>query len=128
MVLLRILRKGIMATLLIVSIIFFIWGPVGAAEPIKFGVSTAISGDAAAYGKPFLDAIQMMANIFIVVCSFFLSFPLYFEKARSLRGLEPPGKVVEPEFRSRTLDVARQGGLKETPRGDLIPWLSPWAN
>jgi branched-chain amino acid transport system substrate-binding protein len=34
------------------------------AEPIKFGVSTAISGDAAAYGKPFLDAILMMADIF----------------------------------------------------------------
>jgi branched-chain amino acid transport system substrate-binding protein len=34
------------------------------AEPIKFGVSTAISGDAAAYGKPFLEAILMMADIF----------------------------------------------------------------
>jgi branched-chain amino acid transport system substrate-binding protein len=32
-------------------------------EPIKFGVSTAVSGDAAAWGKPFLDAIMMMANI-----------------------------------------------------------------
>jgi len=21
----------------------------------------------------------------------------------------------------------RQGGLRETPRGDLIPWFSPWA-
>jgi branched-chain amino acid transport system substrate-binding protein len=61
---LRILSKEITAALLIVFLVFFIWGPVGAAEPIKFGVSTAISGDAAAYGKPFLDAIQMMANIF----------------------------------------------------------------
>lgn len=38
-------------------------GLVAAAEPIKFGVSTAISGDTAAYGKPFLDAILMMANV-----------------------------------------------------------------
>jgi hypothetical protein len=35
---------------------------------------------------------------------------------------------IEPAFRSHTLDVTRQGGLRETPRGDLIPWLSPWAN
>jgi branched-chain amino acid transport system substrate-binding protein len=61
---LRFIGKGIMATLLILSLIFFFWGPAGAKEPIKFGVSTAISGDAAAYGKPFLDAIQMMAHIF----------------------------------------------------------------
>ena len=39
-------------------------GPASAGEPIKFGVSTALSGDAAAYGKPFLDAIKMMADIF----------------------------------------------------------------
>lgn len=37
--------------------------PGQAAEPIKFGVSTAISGDAAAYGKPFLDTISMMTDI-----------------------------------------------------------------
>jgi hypothetical protein len=35
---------------------------------------------------------------------------------------------VKPEFRSCALDVARQGGLQENPKGDLIPWLSPWAN
>ena len=34
------------------------------AEPIKFGVSTAISGDQAASGKPFLQAITMMADLF----------------------------------------------------------------
>lgn len=37
--------------------------PGSAQEPMKFGVSTAISGDAAAYGKPFLEAIQMMATV-----------------------------------------------------------------
>jgi branched-chain amino acid transport system substrate-binding protein len=37
--------------------------PASAQEPIKFGVSTAISGDSAAYGKPFLEAIQMMAAV-----------------------------------------------------------------
>jgi branched-chain amino acid transport system substrate-binding protein len=39
-------------------------GGVEAGEPIKFGVSTALSGDAAAYGKPFLDAINVMADLF----------------------------------------------------------------
>ena len=41
-------------------------GLAGAGEsgPIKFGVSTALSGDAAAYGKPFLDAIKAMADLF----------------------------------------------------------------
>ena len=35
-----------------------------AQEPIRFGVSTAVSGDAASYGKPFLDAIQYVADEF----------------------------------------------------------------
>lgn len=33
-------------------------------EPIRLGVSTAVSGDAAAYGKPLLDAIQYVAEDF----------------------------------------------------------------
>ncbi len=48
----------------IFSLVLIGSGPSFGAEPIKFGVSTAISGDAAAYGKPFLDAILMMADIF----------------------------------------------------------------
>jgi branched-chain amino acid transport system substrate-binding protein len=39
-------------------------GNASAQEPIRFGVSTAVSGDAAAYGKPFLDAIQYVAEEF----------------------------------------------------------------
>lgn len=35
-----------------------------AADPVKFGVVTALSGDAGAYGKPFLDAIQILAGQF----------------------------------------------------------------
>lgn len=38
------------------------FGAAKAEEPIKFGISTAVSGDAAAYGKPFLDAVQAMAE------------------------------------------------------------------
>jgi len=41
--------------------------PIGratAADPVKFGVVTALSGDAGAYGKPFLDAIQILAAQF----------------------------------------------------------------
>ncbi len=37
-------------------------GSASAQEPIRFGVSTAVSGDAASYGKPFLDAIQYVAD------------------------------------------------------------------
>jgi hypothetical protein len=29
-------------------------------------------------------------------------------------------RCLKPEFGTRTLDVARQGGLRETPRGDLF--------
>ena len=62
-------KHGILrrSTVLIVAFLVIGWGGFGSAfgeEPIKFGVSTAISGDAAAYGKPFLDAILMMADIF----------------------------------------------------------------
>ncbi|MCL4746237.1 MAG: ABC transporter substrate-binding protein [Burkholderiaceae bacterium] len=39
-------------------------GNASAQEPIRFGVSTAVSGDAASYGKPFLDAIQFVAEEF----------------------------------------------------------------
>jgi branched-chain amino acid transport system substrate-binding protein len=49
--------------LLFATALFMVPNQGTAAEPIKFGVSTAISGDAAAYGKPFLDAILMMADI-----------------------------------------------------------------
>ena len=49
--------------LLLATALFMVPNQGTAAEPIKFGVSTAISGDAAAYGKPFLDAILMMADI-----------------------------------------------------------------
>ncbi|MBI4969970.1 MAG: ABC transporter substrate-binding protein [Rhodospirillales bacterium] len=35
-----------------------------AQEPIRLGVATAVSGDAAAYGKPLLDAIQYMTGEF----------------------------------------------------------------
>ncbi len=34
------------------------------AGPIKFGVATVLSGDGAAYGKPFLDAMNAMAAIY----------------------------------------------------------------
>ena len=37
-------------------------GGASAQESIRFGVSTAVSGDAASYGKPFLDAIQYVAD------------------------------------------------------------------
>jgi len=39
-------------------------GNAAAQEPIRLGVATAVSGDAAAYGKPLLDAIQYMAEDF----------------------------------------------------------------
>ncbi len=39
-------------------------GNASAQEPIRFGVSTAVSGDAASYGKPFLDAIHYVAEEF----------------------------------------------------------------
>ena len=60
-------RKGLPVVLgTIILFLFssfaFILTPTSAAEPIKFGVSTAISGEAASYGKPFLDAILMMAD------------------------------------------------------------------
>jgi branched-chain amino acid transport system substrate-binding protein len=35
-----------------------------AKPPIKFGVVAAVSGEAASYSKPFLDAIQMIAEDF----------------------------------------------------------------
>lgn len=45
-----------------------LWTTLGGAalaqEPIRFGVSTAVSGDAASYGKPFLDTIQYVADEF----------------------------------------------------------------
>jgi branched-chain amino acid transport system substrate-binding protein len=52
------------AVIAFITTLTFVLSPVSAAEPIKFGVSTAISGEAASYGKPFLDAILMMADIF----------------------------------------------------------------
>lgn len=39
-------------------------GNASAQEPIRIGVATAVSGDAAAYGKPLLDAIQYTAEEF----------------------------------------------------------------
>jgi branched-chain amino acid transport system substrate-binding protein len=55
--------KGLFFSVTLVLLMSLSWNPASAAEPINFGVSTAISGDAAAYGKPFLDAILMMAKI-----------------------------------------------------------------
>ena len=55
---------GLVSTVL-VGFLAVLWSVgVQAGEPLKFGVSTALSGDAAAYGKPFLDAIKVMADIF----------------------------------------------------------------
>jgi branched-chain amino acid transport system substrate-binding protein len=42
----------------------FAVGNSSAQEAIRFGVSTAVSGDAASYGKPFLDTIQYVAEEF----------------------------------------------------------------
>lgn len=56
--------KGIYVVMVVTFIIFLTVSSTLGADPIKFGVSTAISGDAASYGKPFLDAIIMMANSF----------------------------------------------------------------
>ena len=36
----------------------------GDAGPIKFGVASGLSGDAAAYGKPFADSVKAMADVF----------------------------------------------------------------
>lgn len=47
----------------VISPLLWVTSALG-SEPIKFGVSTAISGEAASYGKPFLDAIIMMADSF----------------------------------------------------------------
>lgn len=65
------MRPRMLSCLLVIMAIPYLqfWGhvPAEAGEaggPIKFGVSTALSGDAAAYGKPFLDAIKVMADIF----------------------------------------------------------------
>jgi branched-chain amino acid transport system substrate-binding protein len=54
---------GCVTVFLLISLTFSL-DSSSAEEPVKFGVSTAISGDAAAYGKPFLDAILMMADSF----------------------------------------------------------------
>ena len=34
------------------------------SNPIKFGVASGLSGDAAAYGKPFADSVKAMADVF----------------------------------------------------------------
>ena len=54
------LRTVVATTVLLIGLA----GNALAQEPIRFGVSTAVSGDAAAYGKPFLDAIQFTAEEF----------------------------------------------------------------
>ena len=59
-----ILKRKAIILVTFLALVLICGGSSLGAEPIKFGVSTAISGDAAAYGKPFLDAILMMAAIF----------------------------------------------------------------
>src|ERR1035437_7910937 len=57
-------RRTVSASLLSIAAVPSISRSAHAADPIKFGVVTALSGDAGAYGKPFLDAIQIMAANF----------------------------------------------------------------
>ena len=56
----KFLRAAVATTVLSIGLA----GNALAQEAIRFGVSTAVSGDAAAYGKPFLDAIQFTAEEF----------------------------------------------------------------
>lgn len=55
-------RRGFMAGSSAALATYALGAGAQGSGPIKFGISTATSGDAASYGKPFLDAIQLVAG------------------------------------------------------------------